>query len=182
MSLKRHEGDALAITHINGIPIAAHQGAGSITDTTIRTLLSMPGRFIPHLIASLMHYPSQARTLARKDHGAYIEISYLPPAKPRQGGEGEGAPTPEERSSSERRRPQLRAVGSADRTHRSAARAERLCQAELVGYSALRSGFDSCPARKNVRRNPASGDKSSHVPAFRAADLTVGRERGFRLR
>jgi hypothetical protein len=73
-----HAGDALAITHINGVPIAAHQGAGSVTDTTIRTLLSLPGKFIPEEIGSLMHYPGQARTLAQKDHGAYIEISFPP--------------------------------------------------------------------------------------------------------
>ncbi len=29
-----------------------------------------------------MHYPSQARTLAQKDHGAYVEISFLPPPQP----------------------------------------------------------------------------------------------------
>ena len=32
-----------------------------------------------------MHYPGQARTLARKDHGAYIEISFLAPPQPPKG-------------------------------------------------------------------------------------------------
>ena len=42
-----HIGDAVAITQINGIPIAGHQGPGSITDTTIRTLLTLPRRVRP---------------------------------------------------------------------------------------------------------------------------------------
>ncbi len=42
-----HVGDAVAIVAINGVPIAGHQGAGSITDTTIRTLLTLQGDFTP---------------------------------------------------------------------------------------------------------------------------------------
>jgi hypothetical protein len=75
-----HLGDAIAITAINGIPIAHNQGQGSITDTTIRTLLSVPVSFAPHQIVSLMRYPSEPSTLARSDHGSYIEIAFQPPA------------------------------------------------------------------------------------------------------
>ncbi len=71
-----HLGDALAITDINGTPVAHHQGPGSITDTTIRTLLTLPARFAPHQIVSLMHYPGVGSTLARSDHGAYIEVAF----------------------------------------------------------------------------------------------------------
>jgi hypothetical protein len=71
-----HLGDALAITDINGTPLAHHQGPGSITDTTIRTLLTLPARFAPHQIVSLMHYPGSQSTLARSDHGAYIEVAF----------------------------------------------------------------------------------------------------------
>jgi Transglycosylase SLT domain len=71
-----HQGDAIAISHINGIPVAGHQGSGSITDTTIRTLLTLHGQFIPSSIASLMHYPGNRRTLARRDHRAYIELVF----------------------------------------------------------------------------------------------------------
>jgi membrane-bound lytic murein transglycosylase B len=73
-----HLGDAVAISEINGVPIAGHQGSGSITDTTIRTLLTLRGEFVPRQIVSLMHYPHNSRTVARHDHGAYIELDFSP--------------------------------------------------------------------------------------------------------
>jgi hypothetical protein len=73
-----HAGNAVAIVAINGVPIAGHQGAGSITDTTIRTLLTLQGEFIPARIVSLMHYPGAPTTLARADHGDYVEIVFAP--------------------------------------------------------------------------------------------------------
>jgi hypothetical protein len=73
-----HVGDAVAIVAINGVPIAGHQGAGSITDTTIRTLLTLQGDFTPARIVSLMHYPGASSTLARADHGSYLEITFRP--------------------------------------------------------------------------------------------------------
>jgi hypothetical protein len=73
-----HAGDAVAIVAINGVPIAGHQGAGSITDTTIRTLLTLQGGFTPARIVSLMHYPGAPSTLARADHGNYLEIAFRP--------------------------------------------------------------------------------------------------------
>lgn len=74
-------GDGLAISQINGIPIAGHQGAGSITDTTIRTLLTLQGEFVPRQIVSLMRYPGAPSTLARPDHGDYVEIVFSPAPK-----------------------------------------------------------------------------------------------------
>jgi hypothetical protein len=73
-----HLGDAVAIVAINGVPIAGHQGAGSITDTTIRTLLTLRGGFMPARIVSLMRYPGAPSTLARADHGDYLEIAFSP--------------------------------------------------------------------------------------------------------
>jgi membrane-bound lytic murein transglycosylase B len=73
-----HLGDAVAITEINGVPIAGHQGSSSITDTTIRTLLTLKGEFVPRQIVSLMHYPHDPRTVARHDHGAYVELDFSP--------------------------------------------------------------------------------------------------------
>jgi hypothetical protein len=74
-------GHRVAITQINRVPIAGHQGAGSITDTTIRTLLTLPGEFVPRRIVSLMHYPGATSTVARADHADYIEIDFSPLAK-----------------------------------------------------------------------------------------------------
>lgn len=73
-----HAGDAIAITQINGVPISGHQGSGSITDTTIRTLLTLQGEYVPARIVSLMRYPGAPTTLARADHGDYIEIAFTP--------------------------------------------------------------------------------------------------------
>jgi membrane-bound lytic murein transglycosylase B len=73
-----HTGNAIAIVAINGVPIAGHQGAGTITDTTIRTLLTVQGEFVPARIVSLMHYPGAPTTLARADHGNYIEVVFAP--------------------------------------------------------------------------------------------------------
>lgn len=77
-----HLGDAVAIVAINGVPIAGHQGTGSITDTTIRTLLTLRGSFTPARIVSLMRYPGAPSTLARADHGDYLEIAFMPAPHP----------------------------------------------------------------------------------------------------
>jgi hypothetical protein len=74
----RHIGDALAISHINGVPIAGHQAASSITDTLIRTLLALQPEAAPRWIVSLMRYPGAPSTLARADHGTDVEIDFAP--------------------------------------------------------------------------------------------------------
>jgi hypothetical protein len=66
--------NTLDIAAINGIPIAAHQGAGTITDVTIRTLLTLGRQYAPKRIVSLMKYPGAVSTVARADHSTYIEI------------------------------------------------------------------------------------------------------------
>jgi hypothetical protein len=71
--------DALQITAINGIKIASHQGAGTITDLTIRTLLTLPGEFVPHRIVSLMRYPGASNTHALASAAAHISLQFLPP-------------------------------------------------------------------------------------------------------
>jgi hypothetical protein len=70
--------DALEITAINGIHIAQHQGAGTITDLAIRTLLTLPGEFIPHRIVSLMRYPGASNTHAIASAAAHIRLEFLP--------------------------------------------------------------------------------------------------------
>ena len=64
----------LDIAAINGIPITGHQGAGTITDITIRTLLTLEHKFAPKRIVSLMKYPGAPSTVARPDHSTYIQI------------------------------------------------------------------------------------------------------------
>jgi membrane-bound lytic murein transglycosylase B len=73
---KHRLGTAMEITAINGVPIAGHQGEGSITDTTIRALLTLKGRFAPAQIASLMYYPGTNNTLARAARWNSIHIGF----------------------------------------------------------------------------------------------------------
>jgi hypothetical protein len=75
---EHYTGDAVDIAAINGIPIADHQGAGSITDITIRALLTLQGEFIPHQIISLMQYPGTSNTLAMPDHWNHIHVGFHP--------------------------------------------------------------------------------------------------------
>jgi Transglycosylase SLT domain len=71
-------GDAVDIAAINGIPIAGHQGEGSITDITIRRLLTLQGAMKPHQIISLMTYPGTDNTLALPDHWNHIHVGFHP--------------------------------------------------------------------------------------------------------
>jgi hypothetical protein len=73
-------GDAVDVSAINGIPIGRHQGVGSITDRTIRALLTLQGPFVPHDIYSLMRYPGAPNTQAVPDAASAIRIDYLPEA------------------------------------------------------------------------------------------------------
>ncbi len=78
-SISEHStGDAVDISAINGIPIAGHQGAGSITDTTIRKLLTLQGSMKPHQIISLMSYPGTDNTLSMADHYNHIHVGFTP--------------------------------------------------------------------------------------------------------
>ncbi len=71
-------GMAVDITAINDIPIAGHQGPGSVTDATVRTLLTLHGRFAPHLVVSLMKYPEAPSTQALPTAWNHIHIEFLP--------------------------------------------------------------------------------------------------------
>jgi hypothetical protein len=71
-------GSSVDISRINNIPLLGHQGPGSITDITIRRLLSLQGAMKPDQIVSLMSYKGQNSTLALPDHNNRIQISYTP--------------------------------------------------------------------------------------------------------
>jgi len=77
---EHYTGDAVDISAINGIPIAGHQGSGTITDLTIRTLLTLQGEFVPHQIISLMQYPGAPNTLAMPEHWDHIHVGFRPTA------------------------------------------------------------------------------------------------------
>ncbi|WP_221242986.1 lytic murein transglycosylase [Conexibacter arvalis] len=70
-------GSAMDIAAINGITITpSTQGEGSITDMTIRRLLTLQGTMKPHQIISLMTYPDADNTLALPDHGDHIHVGF----------------------------------------------------------------------------------------------------------
>jgi hypothetical protein len=71
-------GASVDISKINNIPVYKHQGKGSVTDITIRRLLTLQGTFKPNAIVSLMSYKAQANTLALPDHANRIQVTYTP--------------------------------------------------------------------------------------------------------
>jgi Transglycosylase SLT domain/Peptidase family M23 len=71
-------GASLDISKINNIPILGHQGSGSITDITIRRLLTLQGSMRPDQIISDMSYKDQGNTLALPDHRNRIQITFTP--------------------------------------------------------------------------------------------------------
>jgi hypothetical protein len=72
--------EAVDISAINGVAIARHQGTGTITDLTIRTLLTLPAEFVPHAITSLMRYPGAPNTHAVSAFASHIRLAFQPAA------------------------------------------------------------------------------------------------------
>jgi hypothetical protein len=71
-------GNAVDIAKINDIPILGHQGPGSITDITVRRLLTLQGTMKPHQIISLMTFAGTDNTLALPDHNDHIHVGFRP--------------------------------------------------------------------------------------------------------
>ena len=71
-------GDSLDISKINNVPVLGHQGLGSITDITIRRLLTLQGSMAPDEIISDMAYKGQPTTLALPDHRDRIQVLFTP--------------------------------------------------------------------------------------------------------
>ncbi len=76
-----YRGDSVEITAINGVELARHQGTGTITDLTIRALLTLPSEFVPEKIISLMRYPGQSRTQSDAAYWNRIEVEFAPAEK-----------------------------------------------------------------------------------------------------
>jgi hypothetical protein len=71
-------GDAVDIAAINGVPVLGHQGPSSITETTIRRVLTLPSAFQPHQIISLMTFAGAVNTMSLGDHANHIHIGFRP--------------------------------------------------------------------------------------------------------
>ncbi|MDQ3676283.1 MAG: lytic murein transglycosylase [Actinomycetota bacterium] len=79
-------GAAVDIAKVNGIPIMGHQGEGSITDITIRRLLTLQGTMKPTQIISLMKFGGTDNTLAMGDHDDHIHVGFRPQFDPNSRG------------------------------------------------------------------------------------------------
>jgi hypothetical protein len=71
-------GSSVDISKVNGIPIAGHQGSGTITDMTVRRLVTLQGTFKPNQIISTMSYKGQSDTMSLPDHKDRIQVEYTP--------------------------------------------------------------------------------------------------------
>jgi soluble lytic murein transglycosylase-like protein len=71
-------GNAVDISAINGVPILGNQGAGSVTEATIRELLTLRGAGRPHQIISLMTFENVENAFAMTDHADHIHIGFAP--------------------------------------------------------------------------------------------------------
>jgi murein DD-endopeptidase MepM/ murein hydrolase activator NlpD len=71
-------GTAVDIARINGISILGHQGKGSITELTIRRLLTLQGTMKPHQIISLMEFEGADNTFSMGDHADHIHVGFRP--------------------------------------------------------------------------------------------------------
>jgi hypothetical protein len=77
-----HQGNAVEISAINGTPVAGNQGAGTITDLTIRTLLTLPPEFLPGSISSLMRYPGAPSTHSSQAYANRVRLEFGPAVSP----------------------------------------------------------------------------------------------------
>jgi hypothetical protein len=71
-------GASIDISKINNIPVRGHQGPGSITDITIRRLLTLQGSMRPDEIVSDVAYKGQTNTVALPDHKNRIQVTFTP--------------------------------------------------------------------------------------------------------
>jgi hypothetical protein len=71
-------GDAVDIASINGTPMLGHQGPGSITDVTVRRLLTLQGAMQPNQLITLMDYPGVPYAWSQGDHADHIHVGFPP--------------------------------------------------------------------------------------------------------
>ncbi|MGE5280708.1 MAG: lytic murein transglycosylase [Chloroflexota bacterium] len=75
-SVSEHSsGDAVDIAAIDGVPVAGHQGPGTLTDALIKTVLRLQGTMHPHQVISLENLPGET-SFAMADHYDHIHIGY----------------------------------------------------------------------------------------------------------
>ncbi len=73
-------GDSVRITAIEGVPIAGHQGPGSIADTLIRKLSMLEGLDRPSRIVSQTSVPGAPDVYVRPHAGNSVHVTFARPA------------------------------------------------------------------------------------------------------
>jgi murein DD-endopeptidase MepM/ murein hydrolase activator NlpD len=68
--------ESVALTAIDGIPIAGHQAPGSVADETVRKLLMLQGIERPQRIVSQMSYPGAAAAIASASASDAIQVGF----------------------------------------------------------------------------------------------------------
>jgi hypothetical protein len=76
-----YQGDAVEISAFNATAVAGHQGAGTLADVAIRTLLTLPPEFLPASIVSLMRYPGAPSTHSDPAYWNRVAISFNAPSR-----------------------------------------------------------------------------------------------------
>jgi hypothetical protein len=89
---------SIAITAINGIPVAGHQGPGTIADETVRKLLMLQGLERPQRIVSQMSYTGAAAAIANPSAVDAIQVAFgaLGAASAKAAASADSGLTPEE--------------------------------------------------------------------------------------
>lgn len=72
--------ESIDITALNGVPVAGHQGQGSVADTAVRKLLMLQGLSRPKRIVSLMSYPGATGALTSPKAANAIRIVFAAPS------------------------------------------------------------------------------------------------------
>jgi hypothetical protein len=70
-------GDAVDISTINGVPVAGHQGPGTLADELIHDVLQLQGTMHPHQVISLEDLPGET-SFAMADHWDHVHVGYHP--------------------------------------------------------------------------------------------------------
>jgi hypothetical protein len=71
--------ESVAITAIDGVPVAGHQGPGTAADTLVRRLLMLQGLSRPQKIISAMSYPGAASTVTSSKSTGTIRVLFAAP-------------------------------------------------------------------------------------------------------
>lgn len=77
-SVSEHStGDAVDIAEIDGVPVAGHQGPGTLVHQLIADVLELQGPMQPHQVISLENFPGEV-SFAEPSHYDHVHIGYRP--------------------------------------------------------------------------------------------------------